>query len=101
TNRRAVPAAVMTLTLHCVIDVASSPSISVEIEGNEASPPKFSASGRGRCRAADRIAACKGAGLCEAADDDGRAVLSRWPDRYDCAHHGGADADIARADHHR
>ena len=42
-----------------------------------------------------------GASLSDAADDDGRALLGGRPDRHDCAHHGGADADIARADHHR
>ena len=42
-----------------------------------------------------------GASLSDAADDDGRAVLGGRPDRHDCAHHGRADADIARADRHR
>src|SRR5262249_38251921 len=73
-------------------------------EGNgdsETFPPTSSASGRGRCRAAGRVAFRVGASLSVAADDNGRALLSGRPDRYDCAHHGGADADIARADHHR
>ena len=57
---------------------------------------QISASDGGRCRLPGYVAHRRSADLSVAPNHDGRTVLSGRARRYACAHHGGADAGIAR-----
>src|SRR5262249_23090054 len=64
---------------------------------NETSPPKFSVSGRGRCRAPGRVASCAGASLSVAAGAHHRARYRRCRKRHPRAADGTMAVGAARA----
>src|SRR5262249_7083449 len=69
---------------------------------NETSPPKFSASGSGRCRAPGRVPLRLGASLSVTSDHDDRAIRPGRPDGRDRSHPGRGHADVAWSTrHHR
>ncbi len=62
----------------------------------ETSPPKFSASGNGRCRAAGSLAVGEGANLSLASDNHGSAGPGRRGDGHQRAPHRRGRAGVAR-----